>query len=228
MRSERLFKLLDLLRAAHRPRSAASLAQSLAVSERTIYRDIASLQHMGAPIRGESGLGYQIEKGYFLPPLHLSQEEISAISLGTRLLVGRADPALAEAAATALAKINESLPERAKDAYANVPIIAFNSGVPTDAAAHPWLPILRQAVFARRKLEITYISISGTTTQRVIRPLGLTVFPQSWILTAWCELRGSFRNFRVDLIKGVLQTETAFRRELGKEFHDFLKTVTPS
>ncbi|TIQ99994.1 MAG: HTH domain-containing protein, partial [Mesorhizobium sp.] len=65
MKTLRLFALLDQLRLAHRPVSAEVLAQRLGVSPRTIYRDVASLQAMSAPIRGESGLGYQLEKGYF-------------------------------------------------------------------------------------------------------------------------------------------------------------------
>lgn len=89
MKSLRLFSLLDHLRSARRPVSAESLAQRLGVSTRTIYRDIASLQGIGAPIRGESGLGYQLEKGYFLPPLQFDAEEMEAIMLGLRLLAAR-------------------------------------------------------------------------------------------------------------------------------------------
>ncbi|KTT68891.1 DeoR faimly transcriptional regulator, partial [Sphingomonas sanguinis] len=50
----------------------------LGVSARTIYRDMVTLQAMGAPVRGEPGVGYQLEQGYFLPPLHLDHDEMDA------------------------------------------------------------------------------------------------------------------------------------------------------
>ncbi len=43
-RAARLLHLLDRLRRARRPVSAAELAETLAVSPRTLYRDIASLR----------------------------------------------------------------------------------------------------------------------------------------------------------------------------------------
>ncbi|MEH0069061.1 helix-turn-helix domain-containing protein [Pannonibacter sp. Pt2-lr] len=63
MKTLRLFALLDQLRSARHPVPAETLAQKLGVSLRTIYRDMASLQAMGAPVRGRSGLGYQLERG---------------------------------------------------------------------------------------------------------------------------------------------------------------------
>jgi predicted DNA-binding transcriptional regulator YafY len=58
MRLFRLFRLLDLMRLRSTPVTAASLAEELGVSVRSIYRDISDLQAMGAPIRGEGGIGY--------------------------------------------------------------------------------------------------------------------------------------------------------------------------
>jgi predicted DNA-binding transcriptional regulator YafY len=77
MRAARLFALLDQLRLRRWPVSASELAKLMGVTERTIYRDMASLQAMGAPIRGEGGIGYQIERGYFLPPLHFDEDELA-------------------------------------------------------------------------------------------------------------------------------------------------------
>jgi len=47
-RSERLLNLLQVLRRRRRPVSAQALADELAVSLRTLYRDIASLRAQGA------------------------------------------------------------------------------------------------------------------------------------------------------------------------------------
>lgn len=56
-RSERLLKLLQILRAHRRPVSGYFLADEPGISIRTLYRDIASLQAQGAMIEGEAGVG---------------------------------------------------------------------------------------------------------------------------------------------------------------------------
>ncbi|WP_236459108.1 helix-turn-helix transcriptional regulator, partial [Pseudomonas sp. PA-5-4H] len=56
-RTTRLLTLLQALRGKKRPVTAAVLAAQLEVSERTLYRDIAELTALGAPIFGEAGVG---------------------------------------------------------------------------------------------------------------------------------------------------------------------------
>src|SRR5260221_9464531 len=89
-RSERLLDLIQALQRHRRPVSGAVLAQELAVSLRTVYRDIQSLVATGAPIDGEAGVGYVLRAGYTLPPLMFTHEEIEAGGLGSRLGGGAA------------------------------------------------------------------------------------------------------------------------------------------
>ena len=125
MKTLRLFSLLDRLRSASTPVSAEVLADMLEVSPRTIYRDMATLVAMGAPVRGEAGLGYQLEKGYFLPPLHFDAEELEAVMLGERLVTARGDGALGAAAQPASGKISSTMQVGAGDRYKNLPLRAF-------------------------------------------------------------------------------------------------------
>ncbi|WP_068082563.1 helix-turn-helix transcriptional regulator [Polycladidibacter stylochi] len=225
MRTQRLFQLLDKLRAAKYPLAANALAESLNVSERTIYRDIKSLQQMGAPIRGESGLGYQIEKGYFLPPLHFNRDELDALVLGLRMLASQADPQLADAAASVQAKVAVSLPEHSQDALARTPLLAPPSQSEKAQSNRRYMQKIRHAIADRKKLIVTYKDISQAQTKRTLHPLGLAVFSDIWVLTCYCELRNSFRNFRLDRLLTVHTTEEKFSFEPSKEFHAFLKTV---
>jgi predicted DNA-binding transcriptional regulator YafY len=68
-RADRLFDIVQSLRAAARPMTAAALADHLEVTVRTIYRDIAALQASRVPIEGAAGLGYVLRRGFDLPPL---------------------------------------------------------------------------------------------------------------------------------------------------------------
>src|SRR5580765_5400599 len=97
-RADRLFQVVQVLR--RRPVvTAAELARSLEVSERTVYRDIRDLVASGVPIDGEAGVGYTLRRGFDLPPLMFTPDEIEALVLGARVVTSWGDAALGKAAA---------------------------------------------------------------------------------------------------------------------------------
>lgn len=57
-KASRLFEIIQMLRLARKPVTAAEIADALEVTPRSIYRDIAALQAMRVPIEGERGIGY--------------------------------------------------------------------------------------------------------------------------------------------------------------------------
>jgi len=73
---ERLLQIVNLLK-ARRYQRVEDLSRECAVSERTIYRDIAALAEAGLPIYFDRG--YRILPGAFLPPLNLTAEEYFAV-----------------------------------------------------------------------------------------------------------------------------------------------------
>ena len=221
MRTIRLFQVLDYLRSRSRPVSAARMADHLGVSVRTLYRDIATLQEMGAPIRGAGGLGYQLEKGYFLPPLHFDADELDAIVLGLRLAAKRGDPDLAVAADRVLGKLAASGEEVASDL--DRPLLAV--GTRRDAGSADRIAELRLAVRERRLIRITYRDEGDVITDRAVRPLGLTAFESVWLLTGWCLMRSDFRNFRPDRLQSLMVSDERFPVEAGKEFRDYLRLL---
>lgn len=225
MRTLRLFALLDQLRGRRHPVSAEALASRLDVSVRTIYRDMSTLQNLGAPIRGEAGVGYLMEKGYFLPPLHFDVDELDAIMLGTRLIAARGDQDLADAAGRVSAKIGAVLDGEAGDTYRSLPLRAVSRQSEESAQTGLQLGFLRRAIRDRARLEIAYVDLHGKESRRTARPLGLTVFDAAWLLTIWCEVKNDFRNLRVDRIRSAERTGQSFRHEKGKRFDDFLATL---
>lgn len=128
-RTSRMFLLMDALRAHRRPVTAAHLANELAVSVRTIYRDVQTLIELGAPVDSEAGLGYVLRAGFFLPPLMFAEDEIEALILGARWVQQQGDDALAKAAAAALAKIATATPKDLRDkiAESKLPIAGYNN-----------------------------------------------------------------------------------------------------
>src|SRR4030088_3408256 len=111
-RADRLFQIIQVLRRTGKPLTADAVAAERETSKRTIYRDIATLIEQRVPIRGEAGMGYILERGFDMPPLMLTPDEIEAAVLGAQWVVGHADPVLARAAQDLMAKIADTVPER--------------------------------------------------------------------------------------------------------------------
>jgi predicted DNA-binding transcriptional regulator YafY len=109
-KASRLFEIIQILRLARRPTTAAQIAQSLEVAPRSIYRDIAALQAMRVPIEGGRGVGYILRPGFDLPPLMFSIEETEAIVLAIALLERTGDAELKQAAKRVSRKIAAAMP----------------------------------------------------------------------------------------------------------------------
>ena len=105
--------LVQHLRLRRSGATARELARKLAVSERTIYRDVRDLGRSGVPIDGEAGVGY-ILRGFDVPPLMFTREEIEALVVGARMVETWTTDQLSAAARQALAKIEAALPESAE------------------------------------------------------------------------------------------------------------------
>ncbi len=203
-RTERLFALMDALRRHRRPVTAASLADELAVSLRTIYRDVQVLIGLGAPIDGEAGLGYLLRPGFFLPPLMFSEDEIEALVLGIRWVARQSDTALRQAATNALAKIAAASPKDLRDTLADTGLWVPPLFERTDVGAH--LKAVREAIRREHKLKIAYVAETGVPTERAIWPIAMAFYERRQTVAAWCELRNAFRHFRTDRITAISAT----------------------
>jgi predicted DNA-binding transcriptional regulator YafY len=222
-RADRLFRIVQHLRGG-RLLTAAKLAQTLEVSERTIYRDIADLQASGVPIDGEAGVGYVMREGYDLPPLMFTRDEIVALVAGARLIRAWGGAAMARAAEEALVKIGAVLPAAERARANQVEIHAMAPEMTPAVRAR--IDEIERAVEARRRLTLDYRDAEDRLTERAVRPLGLWFWGKVWTLVAWCELRNDFRMFRVDRIRGMTP-EGRFRPEPGKRLADFYACHVP-
>jgi len=221
-RADRLFQLVQLIR-GRRLTTAAFLAQRLEVSERTVYRDVADLQHQGVPIEGEAGVGYRLGVGFELPPLMFTQDEASALVAAARLAQSWVDPALARDIEAGLGKILSVLPPAARVSAEALALYAPALGLDDVMGAR--LQALREAVQARQKLRLNYRDVSGDASERTVRPLGCFYWGKVWTLSTWCELRNDFRGFRVDRMDAVEVLPERFRDEPGKTLADLLRQV---
>jgi predicted DNA-binding transcriptional regulator YafY len=218
-RADRLFQIIQFLR-TRRVTTAKWLAERLEVSERTIYRDIKDLVLSGVNIEGEAGIGYVVRKGFDLPPLMFSEDEITALMLGARLVESWADASLATAAQSALSKIETVLPDDLKSSLGNT--LLFSPFTRITAEISTTMAQVRFAADKHRKISLQYKRADGRASERIIWPLGMFFWGSVWTIGAWCELRNDFRIFRLDRIDSLCVLDENYPQEAGKSLQGLI------
>jgi predicted DNA-binding transcriptional regulator YafY len=198
--------------------SGEVLARETKVSLRTIRRDIATLQEMGAHIVGEAGIGYILRPGFLLPPMSFTADEVQALVAGANWVSHQTDDALALAAQNALAKIGGVLPAEMKRALDDD---ALYIGRQREDLSAIDLGLVRKAMREQRKMQIVYTDQSGAASDRIIWPIMLGFVESKRLIAGWCEMRQDFRLFRTDrILKADFLDERYLpsRRQLVKQW----------
>lgn len=219
-RADRLFQIIQFLR-TRRVTTASWLAERLEVSERTIYRDIKDLILSGINIEGEAGVGYVVRRGFDLPPLMFTKEEINALTLGARIVDSWADQSLATAAQSALSKIETVLPDDLQGSSERTTLFAPLTQIDSDVAIV--MADVRIAADNKHKLRLEYNRADGEFSTRTIWPLALFFWGSIWTIGSWCEMRQAFRVFRLDRIKTVTVLDETYPNEKGKTLDDLIE-----
>lgn len=203
--SSRLLQVLSLLQ-THRLWAGPVLAERLAVSERTLRRDVERLRELGYAIeafKGPDG-GYQLTAGTDLPPLLLDDDQAVAVTLALQSGVA---PGTDEAAERALATLRRLLPSRLRhrlEALASTALPTTASPLPTDT-----LLAVGSAVRAQQVLRLEYRG-----EERRVEPHHLVSRAGRWYLVAWDLDRDDWRTFRVDRIEPRSPTGPRFSPRL--------------
>jgi predicted DNA-binding transcriptional regulator YafY len=213
-----LFDLLQALRRRRGTVSGGELARELEVSLRTIRRDIATLQAMGADIDGEPGVGYILRPGFLLPPLSFTEEELHALVVGAQWVSRQTDDGLARAVQDALAKINGVLSPDMRHALDDSALFVSRSQA---TASGVDLARVRQALREQRKMRVTYADEGDAPTERTLWPIMLGFIENQRFIAGWCEQASDFQLFRTDRIVKVDFLDERYarnRRQLVKEW----------
>lgn len=221
-RADRLFQIINILRRHRFAVTARQLSEILEVSERTIYRDMQTLSLSNVPIDGEAGIGYRLGRQYDLPPLMFETNEIEALLFGVKMVQAWSDRQLASSANSAMQKILAILPEHLHIAEDDTRLFVPDM----DARYRAYSEEIRLAIKETRVLEIDYQREDGQGSTRKIQPLSLVFWGRTWTVIAWCELRKTYRMFRLDRILKLVETGSSFTLLPEKNIDHYLQQIS--
>jgi predicted DNA-binding transcriptional regulator YafY len=209
--SSRLLELLSLLQ-ARRDWRGPDLADRLAVSGRTLRRDVERLRNLGYPVESLTGPagGYRLRAGTAMPPLLLDDEEAVAIAVGLRTAARASVAGIEETALRALVKLEQVLPAhlRRRVAALGSATIAPPPAGPTVDPQH--LTAIAAACRDSECLRFAYRSRDGADTRREVEPHAIVNLGRRWYLVAWDRRREDWRTFRVDRLERPASTGVGF------------------
>ncbi|MFE6860862.1 helix-turn-helix transcriptional regulator [Nocardia sp. NPDC057668] len=221
--TERVLTLLGLLQ-QRQVWTGPELADRLAVTVRTVRRDMERLRALGYPVHASQGVGggYQLGSGQDLPPLLLDDEE--AIATAVALLVGAGGglTGTGDAALRALTKLDRVLPARLRYEM-RVLTEAIES---FDRARSPVDPdaLMTLARACHDLLEAGFDYPAGDeVTRRRVEPYRLVASDRRWYLLAFDLDRDDWRTFRVDRMREVALRTWHFRARPGPDAAAFVQ-----
>ncbi|MDR1238303.1 MAG: YafY family transcriptional regulator [Propionibacteriaceae bacterium] len=203
-RAERLHALSELLRRrGSRGCTAERLATEFGVSVRTVKRDLAALEHSGAPIwsRPGPGGGYGLAPAASLPPVSLSPAQ--AVSL-LAAVTAAPDAPYADLAKAAMQKILDVLDPRTRAQTKQLADRVWVDVPPSPSQAVR--SAIEQGMTDQKVIRIHYASSDQTPTTREVEPVLFGSTNGHWYLIGWCRLRNAMRWFRMDRIQQAVVT----------------------
>jgi predicted DNA-binding transcriptional regulator YafY len=207
---ERLLQIVNLLK-ARRYLRVKDLSQECAVSERTVYRDIAALAEAGLPIYFDRG--YRILPNAFLPPLNLTTVEYFLLRLSLNSSPLMQDPEYRVAKNRLLAKLENCLKDKpissAEDPFRRLGVKLKASDPKSVLSAN--FKMVEGAITANRLIEVSYDSLTSGLNRRVLEPYALVFRSRAWYLIAFCHLRRQFRLFRFSRFREIQPLKERFK-----------------
>ncbi|MBL4633037.1 MAG: WYL domain-containing protein [Kofleriaceae bacterium] len=203
--------LLELLRASD-VLSVTSIAESLAVSRRTVLRDLASLRDRGWPIASEAGPGggVYLDRDRGIRAVHLSLDEVASLWLAAQLSKSVGQLPWSRAARSALNKVFASVPQDRQRRLrqlvkrvvvgrpASAQVLAGLESPPPEL-----LTAFEQAFAGDLCLAFDYTDRHGKSTKRRAEPHGLLIEAPAWYLMSRDTESQQPRMFRMDRMRRV-------------------------
>lgn len=226
MKIDRLISMIMKLLEKNRI-SAKELANIFEVSERTIYRDIESINMAGIPIYSIPGVngGFEILEQYKIDKNVFSNTNLSLMLMGLRNLSKLIQD---DSLVHTIAKINHLIPpDQSKE------VELKSNQIHIDLS--PWIgnkniqtniDIVKKALSEHRVLSFEYTDRYGSITKRTAEPYQLVLKSNQWYWYGYCLERRDYRLFRMSRVLIIHLEDNEFKpRDYHKPMLDFMSIL---
>lgn len=227
----RIYHIHQLLSTNQYPK-ITEIAEKFEVSRRTIERDIEHMRdRLGAPIcycRFKKGYYYE-KKGFQLPPISITEEELITLFLGQRLLSKFMGTPFEKTIRNALEKILTAIPEdEIVDLYSINNIVSFDvkplRGDEERVVQN--YSMLAAAIGNKTRVWVKYYSASSdNVNERYVDPYHLRYHQGAWYLIGYCNMRKAIRIFALDRILDLKNTNDSFETMKDFVLEDYLSSA---
>ncbi len=232
---ERLDQLIGKLKTSE-TYTAASLAEELGVSLRTMMRDIKTLRDKGYPIDADKGKGggVRLYPRWGIGRLTMSYREVIDLLLALTVLEKLNSQLFFNNLESVKNKLYASFPDSQRSKVSEIRNrILIGENAPTDAVQNystlvnnQQNDIILESFFDQKPLDICYKQKDGTVSERVIEIHFLYLYWPIWYLICFDHLRKEPRTFRIDRIQAANVTEDRFQVSPINTFSPELENFT--
>jgi predicted DNA-binding transcriptional regulator YafY len=214
MKIERLLSI-TLMLLNRRKVQAKDLAEYFAVSLRTIYRDVETLNSSGIPVISSQGYegGFSIPDNFRMSRQLFTFEDMLSV---LTTLKGVNHSLKNRDIDRAIEKITALIPEEKEDVYhRHLDSLMIDIG--------PWggtgrqqdeLATIQRAIGRSQLLAFDYTAMSDKTSHRLVEPHTLVLKSFHWYLLGYCRKRRDFRVFRLSRMRRLTVRDESFLRRM--------------
>jgi len=191
--------------------SSKKLAETYEVSQRTIFRDLETINSAGVPIVSFTGVNggaeilkeFKIEKGFF------NEKDLTHILLGLSSISTISDKELVNT----ISKIKSFIPKEKtkeverKSTQISVDLKSWNG----NKVLYQNLDLIKKAFNEYKLVSFRYVDKEGKLSDRTVEPYQLILKDGIWYLKGFCLEKFNFRTFKILRIKDLLIKEEIFK-----------------
>ena len=207
-----LFELLS-----KRSVSATYLANKYEISTRSVYRYLDDLDQAGVPIytvRGRGG-GISLVDTYRLSSTFMTVNEFEHTINALTAINDGVDNKVLD---SAILKLKSTVKKEYSGFNIESGNLIIDGGTWGDTIGYKTkLKVVQESIDSTKKLSITYHDRNGEKSNRIIEPHFLLFKQGLWYTYAYCNLRETFRLFKIGRIESAtILPETFTRRNVNK------------
>jgi predicted DNA-binding transcriptional regulator YafY len=188
------------------------LADKFGVSNRTIYRDMKTLENAGVPIFSEEGKGFSIMEDYRIPPIMFTEDEANALLTAELIIQSSKDSSLINKFSEAISKVKAVIPSKIKRKTERLEQKMGISNIYIDnSPKSKYLLEIQKSLVEYLVISIDYTNQAGQSTKRNLEPFAIYSNKNNeWVMVAFCRLRKEFRTFSLIKIDTLIITTENF------------------